>query len=65
MITLIINKILYVLFFVSILNIIRRGYFLVQSLINTEKYKLNDIDLILLGSSIAFTLTCIFTGITF
>jgi hypothetical protein len=65
MITLIINKILYVLLFISILNVIRRGYFLVQSLINTEKYKLSDIDLILVGTSIAFILTCIFTGITF
>jgi hypothetical protein len=64
MLILLLNKILYVLFFVSVLNIIRRGYFLIQSFITDEKYKLNNMDLILLGISLAFSIACIFTGIT-
>lgn len=61
----ILNKILFLLFFLSILNVVRHIYFIVQALaINRERYVLKDISLWLLGLSIGFILTCIFTGIT-
>lgn len=61
----ILNKILFLLFFLSTLNVVRHLYFIVQALgINKERYTLKDSSLWLLGLSIGFILTCIFTGIT-
>jgi len=61
----IINKILILLFLLSSLNVIRQGYFVIQALaINKERYTLNKRELLVLGLSIAFILTGIFTGVT-
>jgi hypothetical protein len=60
-----------ILFFLSILNIVRHGYFLFQTIIvnsnNTDeqiepvKYKLSEKSLILLGLSISYVLTVLIT----
>lgn len=61
-----------ILFFLSVLNIVRHGYFLLQTIIlnnndnNNEetepvKYKLSDKSLILLGLSISYVLTVLLT----
>jgi hypothetical protein len=66
------NKILYVVFFISLLNVIRHIYYMLQGLsISTNleenqepvKYKLSSKSLFLLGASIAYILMTIFTGI--
>jgi hypothetical protein len=65
----IINKVLYVLFFLSILNIVRCTFFLIGSFIKSndvrpEKYRLNRLSLILLGLSIGYVISVFFTGVT-
>jgi hypothetical protein len=66
MFTFLMNKLLFIGFFLSILNVIRQTYFMIQALvINKEGYKLPKTELLVLGISIAFILTCIFTGIKF
>lgn len=65
----ILNKILLILFFMSCLTIIRHGYYFIQALLtSTEeqpiKYRVSSIALILLGVSISYVLTVLFTGIT-
>jgi hypothetical protein len=62
-----INKILMVLFFLSLLNSIRHLYYFIQTwFISTEienvKYRLDNKSLFLLGLSVAYILTTIFTG---
>lgn len=64
----ILNKFLVILFFVSLLNTFRHGYYFIQTwYTSTEetpiKYKLTNTSLFLLGMSIAYILTTIFTGI--
>jgi hypothetical protein len=68
MIELLLNKVLMVLFFVSILNVVRHGYYFIQAIItSTEelpiKYVISKNYLILLGLSISYILSVIFTGI--
>ena len=68
MIELLLNKVLMVLFFVSILNVVRHGYYFIQAIItSTEelpiKYVISKNSLILLGLSISYILSVIFTGI--
>lgn len=65
------DKILILLFFLAILNIVRHGYYLLQTIIfnanNTDegleplKYKLSEKALILLGLSISYVLTALVT----
>jgi hypothetical protein len=62
------NKILIVLFFLSCLNTIRHGYYFIQTWFTSTdetpiKYRLTNTSLFLLGVSIAYILTTIFTGI--
>ena len=62
------NKILQFLFFLSCLNTIRHGYYFIQAWITAneeipKKYTLNKQSLFLLGASIAYILTSVFTGI--
>lgn len=62
------NKLLIVLFFMSCLNTIRHAYYFIQTwFTSTEeipvKYRLTNKSLFLLGVSIAYILTTIFTGI--
>ena len=61
------NKILIMVLIMSVLNIIRHIYFVIQLYVRNdeerEKYSLNGISLILLGLSIAYLITSIVTGI--
>jgi len=64
----IINKVLVVLFFLACLTALRHGYYIIQaSLTSTEenprKYVLSKKTLLLLGLSVAYILSTIFTGI--
>lgn len=68
MMTIIINKILIVLYILSCLITIRHGFYLLQSLMvsNEEaplKYRLRPIQLLWLGLSLAFIISSIFIGI--
>jgi len=68
MITDLINKILITMFFLAFLNVLRHGYYFIQSVLssneeNPNKYKLQTKPLLFLGVSIAYVLTVIFTGI--
>jgi hypothetical protein len=58
-----IDKILFFIFFLTSMHVIRTGYFLVQSWISRERYTMKPINLLFLGASIAYILTCVFTGI--
>lgn len=64
----IVNKILMVLFFMSLLNIIRHIYYFIQVWVksnndNPEKYRLTNNSLWILALSIAYLLTTIFNGL--
>lgn len=64
----ILNKILFVLFFLSCLNVIRNTFFLIGSFIKSndetpQKFRLTSKQLFLLGLSIAYILSTIFMGI--
>lgn len=64
----IINKILNVIFFMSCLNTVRHLYYFIQAWFTSTpevpvKYKISSKSLLLLGASIAFILTAIFTGV--
>lgn len=68
MIELLLNKVLMVLFFMSLLNTIRHAYYFIQAIVtSTEeqpiKYVISKNSLILLGLSISYVLSVIFTGI--
>lgn len=67
MIELLTNKVLFVLFFMSVLNILRHGWKILAVLRNEDvpnKYELSKQELIFLGLSVAYVLTTIFTTIT-
>lgn len=62
------NKIMFLLFFMSLLNTIRHTYYFIQTMVsateeNPTKYKLDKRSLFLLCASIAYLLTSIFDGI--
>jgi len=64
----ILNKISYILFFLSILNVVRTVFFLIGSFIKSDdevpqKFRLTSMQLFLLGLSIAYIATSLFTGI--
>jgi len=68
MITEMLDKLLIMLFFLSLLNTIRHMYYLIQTfLLSTKEYPIRYIisnnSLCLLGLSISFILTFIFTNI--
>lgn len=66
----ILNKGLMILFILSILNTLRHGYYFIQAMLSAtedeepKKYILSKKSLILLGLSVAYILSAIFTGIT-
>jgi hypothetical protein len=67
MIEILVNKTLFVLFFISILNILRHLWKVFSILRNDDvpnKYELSKQELIFLGLSVAYVLTTIFTKIT-
>jgi len=57
-----VNKVLILLFVLSILNIIRNIWLIIDSYKKTIKFKLNNKSLILLGISISYFFTIIFSG---
>jgi len=64
----IINKILFVFFFMSILTMFRHLYYFIQAIVTStdeqpNKYRLSPKSLLILGISIAYLITSIFTGI--
>jgi len=68
MLTVILNKILIMLFFMACLNTIRHTYYFIQAFFQSSeeeprKYRLQTTSLVLLGVSVAYILTVIFTGI--
>jgi len=67
MIEILVNKTLFVLFFISVLNILRHTWKVLSILRNEDvpnKYELSKQELIFLGLSVAYVLTTIFTKIT-
>ena len=65
---LVFNKVLFIIFILSCLNTLRHGYYFVQAFFKSNeevptKYKLSDKSLLLLGISISYIITVIFTGI--
>jgi len=67
MIQSLLNKTLFVLFFISILNILRHTWKVFMILRNDDvpnKYELSKQELVFLGLSIAYLFTTIFTKIT-
>ena len=64
----ILNKIFFVLFFLSMVNIARVSFFLIGSFVksdsnNPEKFRLTSRQLFLLGLSIAYIISTLFIGI--
>ncbi len=62
------NKILTLLFFMSLLNVIRHFYYFMQAWFisdsdNPQKYKLTNKSLLLLSISISYLITTIFNGL--
>lgn len=51
------NKILVFLFCLSILNVLRHGFFLIRSIRNKERFVMDKKPLLFLGMSIAYILT--------
>jgi hypothetical protein len=66
MTTLIINKVLIILLVMSILNIIRHSFFIIQIWIkeDSNKYMITTPNLIVLGLSIAYIVSTLFLGLT-
>lgn len=64
----IVNKILIVLFFMSLLNVLRHTYYFIQVWVKStserpEKYRLPNNSLWVLAISVAYLLSTIFSGI--
>lgn len=62
------NKLLYIAFVMSCLNTFRHTYYFIQAFFKSNeevpsKYILNNMSLFLLGISISYIITVIFTGI--
>jgi hypothetical protein len=68
MLEVLLNKLFTIVFFMAILNVTRHFYYFSQAMVtSTEeqpvKYVINNTSLTLLGLSIAYILSVIFTGI--
>jgi len=59
----ILNKVLFFLLILSILNIIRNGFFLLRSFTEEEKFLLDKRSLLFLGISISYVVLTIIDGI--
>jgi len=68
MIILLINKMLFTLLILSILNVTRNGFLISLEWLKEEtqkvKIKMTSLSLLLLGLSIAYIITSIFTGVS-
>ena len=63
-----INKVLIILYILSCLNVVRHLYYLIQTTMMTknessEKYRLSNKSLLILGISLAYLISIIFIGI--
>jgi len=58
------NKILIFLFVLSLLNVVRHTYFVIQSWYLKERYVLSKSSLILFGISLAYVISGLISGIT-
>ena len=63
-----INKVLIILYILSCLNVLRHVYYLIQTTMMTknessEKYRLSNKSLLILGISLAYLISIIFIGI--
>jgi hypothetical protein len=58
------DKIMYIMLFLSSLNVLREFFFLIQAFIGDTKLILSKGRIRLLGLSLSYILTVIFTGIT-
>lgn len=63
MVELILNKIMYLLFFLSLINVVRHIFFFIIKINDNKKYVLDRMSLFYLGLSISMILTSVFTGI--
>ena len=59
----ILNKLLLFFFFLSILNVLRNGFFLFRSIKEKDRFILDKGELIVLGMSISYILSLIIYGI--
>jgi len=59
----ILNKLFLFFFFLSILNVIRHGFFLIRNFIDKERFILEGKSLLFLGMSIAYILVIIMDGV--
>ena len=59
----ILNKVFLFLFFLSILNVIRHGFFLVRNFIDKERFSLEGKSLLFLGMSIAYIFLILIDGV--
>jgi hypothetical protein len=64
------NRVLVMIFVLSTLNVIRHLFFLIGSFIKSDdelpqKFRLSQMQLLLLGVSVSYVITTLFTGITF
>jgi hypothetical protein len=65
----IVNKILVIIYVLSLLNVVRHGYYFIQAWVKSnddapQRYRMGNTSLILLGLSLAFAISSIFVGIT-
>jgi hypothetical protein len=63
MVQLILNKVMFILFFLSLLNVIRHSLLFVIKINDDKRYVLEKLELFYLGLSISMLLTSIFSGI--
>jgi len=66
MIESILNKVLFTIFFIAVLNILRHGWKILMKLMDDgvpNKYELSKTELIFLGLSVAYLISTIFIGI--
>ena len=59
----ILNKLFLFLFFLSILNVVRNGFFLIRSVKQEERFIIENNRLLFLGISISYILLMIIDGI--
>lgn len=69
MLILLLNKLLLLILFLCILNVVRHSYYFIQVILQSnenlpQKYLLDDKSLLLLGLSISYILVTIFSGVS-
>jgi hypothetical protein len=59
----ILNKIMFILFFLSLVNVIRHSFLFLIKVSDQKKYLISNTSLFYLGLSLSMLLTTLFTGI--